>query len=92
MQIGGWCRGLWCGLGPPNGVPHGHRFPQGGQHLVPVGDAHATGLGADDHVAHVFTSAVIGVLCHSDPQREILQGQKFTESNLDFSLIHILHC
>lgn len=60
------------GLGLPQWVPHRYWFPQCGQHLIPVCDAHAAGLWADDHMTHILPPAVVGVLsdCHS--QGEVL--------------------
>lgn len=48
----------------PDGVPHGHGPAQRGQHLVPVGGAHATGRRPDDDVAHVVPTAVTAALSH----------------------------
>lgn len=56
------------GSDPAQRVPHGHGLPQGGQHLVPVGDAHATGLWANDHMTQVFAPAVLRGLGHGHPQ------------------------
>lgn len=61
------------GLDPAQRVPHGHGLPQSGQHLVPVGDPHPAGLGADDHVTQVLAAAVVRGLCHRHPQGELLQ-------------------
>lgn len=61
------------GLDPAQWVPHGHRLPQSGQHLVPVSDPHPTGLWADDHVTEVLAAAVFCGLRHCYPQGEFLQ-------------------
>lgn len=66
------------GSDPAQWVPHGHGLPQGGQHLVPVGDAHATGLRADDHMTKVLAPAVLRGLGHRHPQGQFLQGQRYT--------------
>lgn len=53
-------------------MPHGHRLPQRGQHLVPVSDPHPTGLWTDDDVAQVLSPAVVRGLSHRHPQGEFL--------------------
>lgn len=65
-----------CVLDPAQRVPHGDGLPQRGQHLVPVGDPHAAGLGADDHMAQVFAPSVVCGLRHGDPQGELLPAER----------------
>lgn len=60
-------------LDPAQRVPHGHRLPQSGQHLVPVGDPHPAGLRANDHVTQVLAPPIVCGLCHRHPQGEFLQ-------------------
>lgn len=68
------------GSDPAQRVPHGHGLPQGGQHLVPVGDAHATGLRADDHMTQVLAPAVLRGLGHRHSQGQFLRGRCYTAS------------
>lgn len=69
------------GLDPAQGVPHGHRLPQCGQHLVPVSNSHPTGLRADDHMTEVLATAVFCGLRHGYPQGEFLQTHTVTLSS-----------
>lgn len=66
------------GSDPAQRVPHGHGLPQCGQHLVPVGDANAAGLRADDHMTQVLAPAVLRGLGHRHPQGQFLQRQRYT--------------
>ena len=59
-------------LDPAYWVPHGHRLPQRGQHLFPVGDAHAAGLWPNDNMADILAPAVFCVLCYRHPQGQLL--------------------